>query len=275
MERVYECIGRKANNPFYLDKIRCNVFSAEELIYSIYQNAELLEKNVFSQELVLWLEKECGAKNLAEKLYRLLSKGAGLVPCVEALLDELDLIESGKKRDFLAMLEESGGEETVTKRKKRADYFLGKGRFFHAIKEYESLLEEVEEQETFMRGDIYHRMGIAKANLFLFEEAERDFYRAYEMDESEEHFYYYAACMRIRMTDSEYVRKVSENPLMSRVTLRLESAVKEAGTLWSEGEEKAFMDKKAEKQQEGTAQYEAWIAGELAKKKDAYRRTVR
>ena len=44
MGKVYECIGRKANKPFFLEKICCNIFSAEELqeqriLWGVYENS--------------------------------------------------------------------------------------------------------------------------------------------------------------------------------------------------------------------------------------------
>ena len=82
MGKVYECIGRKANRSFFLVKIGCNIFSAEELVYCIYENAELLEKDIFTTELANWLEDECEAVKLADRLYQLLSKDVpSLPPC--------------------------------------------------------------------------------------------------------------------------------------------------------------------------------------------------
>lgn len=275
MKRVYKCIGRKANKPFYLDKIRCNIFSAEELVYCVYQNAELLEKGMFTMELANWLEQECGAKELSDKLYSLVTKGGNLTQYVQALLEEMDLVESGKKKEFLLMLDDSSDANPVEKRKRRADYFLHKGRLFFALKEYEVLLEETDPEDVFLRADIYHNMGIAKANLFLLKEAEENFYRAYELDGKEEHFYFYAAAMRMRMTPAEYIAHVSEVGHMKEVMLRLEEDVRAAEERWSEGGGKEFTEKKAQSQTEGTSQYEAWLGKVLMNKKEEYKKTVK
>lgn len=275
MERVYECIGQKANKPFYLEKLRCNIFSAEELIYCVYQHAELIEKEMFTPELVSWLERECGARTLAEKLNRLLGKKTPLTAFAEVLIQEMDLIENGHRRDFLEILSGSEDGNEVKRQKQRADYFLRKERYFFAMKEYAALLPKLEEQDIFLRAEIYHNMGIAKANLFLLEEAEKDFYEAYRLDGKDKHFYLYAAAMRMRLPSAQYIQAVSEIAHMKEVTLQLEEAVKAAEDNWKNGAGREFAEQKAARQMEGNGSYEKWLQELLTIKKEEYKRCAR
>lgn len=275
MGRVLECVGQKANKPFWLDKLRCNIFSAEELIYCVYQNAELIEREMFSAELVVWLEQECAARELADKISRLIAKRAGNSAFAEVLLQELDLTETGKKREFLELISEETTENALQRRLRRAEYFLRKERYVPALKEYLVLLEELNEEDTFVKAEVYHKMGIAKANLFLLEEAEKDFYEAYRLDGKEKHFYMYAAAMRMRMSSSEYIQNVSEISHMKEVTLELEAVVKAAEDEWAENEGRSFAEQKAARQLEGSRQYEEWLGNLLSAKKEEYRRRVR
>lgn len=273
--RVFECIGQKANKPFYLDKIRSNIFSAEELIYCVYQHAELIEKEMFTEELVLWLEQECGANALAQQILQLNQKDAPATSYAEILLQQMDLIEPGKKREFFELFPAKDGEDSLARKKQRADYFLKKERYFYAIKEYTALLTMLEDAEVFQRAELLHNRGIAKANLFLLEEAEKDFYEAYRLDGKEKHFFLYAAAMRIRMSPSEYLKQISEISHMKEVTLELEEEIKNAEDEWAGGEGALFVQKKAEKQLEGNAQYENWLQELLAGKKEAYKKSAR
>lgn len=104
MGKVYKCIGRKANKPFFLEKICCNIFSAEELVYCVYDNAELLEKDIFTTELANWLEDECEAAGMADRMYQLLSKKADTAQFVQALLEAFPFISSGQQARFLELL---------------------------------------------------------------------------------------------------------------------------------------------------------------------------
>ena len=275
MGRVFECIGQKANKPFYLDKIRCNIFSAEELIYCVYQHAELIEKEMFGDELVLWLEQECGAKELSGQILKLNRQGAFAAQYAEMLLLQMDLIEPGKRREFLELFPTTDDADTFPKKKQRADYFLKKERYFYAIKEYTALLSETEATEIFQRAELLHNRGIAKANLFLLEEAEKDFYEAYRLDGKEKHFYLYAAAMRMRMTPSEYLKEISEIAHMKEVTLALEEEMKAVEDEWENGEGAAFVQEKAKMQMQGNTRYEKWLQELLAGKKEAYKKSAR
>lgn len=275
MGRVFECIGQKANKPFYLDKIRCNIFSAEELIYCVYQHAELIEKEMFSDELVLWLEQECGAKELSAQILKLNRQGAFAAQYAEMLLLQMDLIEPGKRREFLELFPTTDDADTFPKKKQRADYFLKKERYFYAIKEYTALLSETEAAEIFQRAELLHNRGIAKANLFLLEEAEKDFYEAYRLDGKEKHFYLYAAAMRMRMTPSEYLKEISEIAHMKEVTLALEEEMKAVEDEWENGKGAAFVQEKAKMQMQGNTRYEKWLQELLAGEKEAYKKSAR
>ncbi|MBQ3516382.1 MAG: hypothetical protein IJA29_04075, partial [Lachnospiraceae bacterium] len=235
MGKVYKCIGRKANKPFFLEKICCNIFSAEELVYCVYDNAELLEKDIFTTELANWLEDECEAAGMADRMYQLLSKKADTAQFVQALLEAFPFISSGQQARFLELLGEESNDNGPERRKKRGDYFLQKKRYVHALKEYEAALEEALPEDTGVQADIYHNMGMARAGLFLLEQAKQDFIKAYELDGKEEHYYYYAACMRFSMSDSEYIRTISDDVQMREITLQLESKMQEANSKWESG----------------------------------------
>ncbi len=272
MGKVYECIGRKANKPFFLEKICCNIYSAEELVYCIYENAELLEKDIFTTELANWLEDECEVVRMADRMYQLLSKDADLDQYARVLLEEFPFISSGQQRRFLEMLGEESNDSGPERRKKRGDYFLQKGRFVLALNEYEGALEETSVQDVELQADIYHNMGMARAGLFLLEQAQQDFLKAYELDGKEEHYYYYAASMRFSMSDSEYIRTISEDVQMREFTLKLESKMQEANSKWESGPGVELANLQEKNRENGS--YEEWVAKTLTDLKEEYRRCV-
>lgn len=274
MGKVYKCIGRKANKPFFLEKICCNIFSAEELVYCVYDNAELLEKDIFTTELANWLEDECEAAGMADRMYQLLSKKADTAQFVQALLEAFPFISSGQQARFLELLGEESNDNGPERRKKRGDYFLQKNRYVHALKEYEAALEEALPEDTGVQADIYHNMGMARAGLFLLEQAKQDFIKAYELDGKEEHYYYYAACMRFSMSDSEYIRTISDDVQMREITLQLESKMQEANSKWESGPGIELEELKQKKQAAGEEQYAEWIEKTITDCKEEYRRCI-
>ncbi len=272
MGKVYECIGRKATKPFFLEKICCNVFSAEELVYCVYENAELLEKEIFTAELANWLEDECGAGKMAEKLYQLLRKDAEVSEFAQVLLEAFPFVGEGARNRFLDLLKDE--QEGNGKSKKRADYFLQKGRYIHALNEYESVLAKTAEEDVFLKGDIYHNMGLARIGLFLLEQAAEDFMKAYELDGKEEHYYCYAAAKRFLMSESEYIRTISEDVQMREVTLKLEEKMQEATIKWQQGPGAELLEEQSKHKAEGSRDYEHWVNQTILKLKDDYRRCI-
>lgn len=274
MGKVYGCIGRKANKPFFLDKICCNVYSAEELVYSIYENAELLERDIFTTELANWLEDECGVKSMADRMYQLLSKQAETEQFAKMLLEEFPFVSPGLQSRFLELLSEDGDGDSSERKKKRGDYFLHKGRYVHALNEYEAALSDMKEDDNFLRAEIYHNMGMARVGLFLLKQAQQDFMKAYELDGKEEHYYYYAAAMRFNMSESEYIRTISEDVQMSEVTLKLEERMQEANLKWQGGIGVEWETQQAQKRAEGNAMYEEWMDKTISELKEEYRRCI-
>ena len=274
MGKVYGCIGRKANKPFFLEKICCNIYSAEELVYCVYENAELLERDIFTTELADWLDEECEARTLADRINKLLSKKADVKQLAAVLLEAFPFVSTGQQNRFLELLETEEGEDGPERSRKRGDYFLHKGRYVHALNEYENVLKHTTDGDVEFKAQIYHNMGMARAGLFLLEQAAQDFYKAYELDGAEEHYYYYAAALRFSMSEGEYIRAISEDAEMSNITLKLETAMQEADVKWQEGPS-AELDATLEIQRSGgSKQYEEWVGKTLSELKEDYRRCI-
>lgn len=274
MGKVYECIGRKANKPYFLEKVCCNIFSAEELAYCVFENAELLEKDIFTTELANWLEDECGVKKMADRMYHLLSRGADTEAYAEMLLEEFPFVGAGQRAKFLELLRGDNGGKESERRKRRGDYFLHKGRYVHALNEYESALAAISPDATDEMAEVYHNMGLARAGLFLLEQAQQDFLQAYQLDGKEEHYYYYAASMRFAMSESEYIRTVSEDVQMKEIMLKLEARMQEANAKWQEGAG-AQLEKQMRDLHAGSSkQYEEWMDQTILHLKDEYRRCI-
>ena len=272
--KVYECIGRKANKPFFLEKICCNIYSAEDLVYCVYDNAELLEKDIFTTELANWLEDECEAVSLADRMYKLLSQDAETEQFAAVLLEAFPFISTGQQARFLELLREEDDGDDSLRRKKRGDYFLQKERYVHALNEYERALSEIKEPDLELLGEIYHNMGMARAGLFLLEQARQDFLKAYELDGKAEHYYYYAAAMRFSMSEGEYIRTISEDVQMREITLKLEAKVQEAKANWDSGPGIELAEIMEQNRAGDDSIREEWMDKTIIRLKDDYRRCI-
>ena len=72
MGRSILTTGRIADRPYRLKVIDRNVYTVEELCYSLAQCASFLDEDFMDHELLMWLENSCGMTELAGQLRSLL-----------------------------------------------------------------------------------------------------------------------------------------------------------------------------------------------------------
>ena len=68
MGRCILTTGRIAEKPYRIRVIDRNVYTVEELCYSIAQCASFLDEDFMDHELLVWLEESCGLAELASQL---------------------------------------------------------------------------------------------------------------------------------------------------------------------------------------------------------------
>ena len=152
---------------------------------------------------------------------------------------------------------------------------MGKERFGHAIQEYTGLLDSIPPTETAALAEIHDRIGTAQARLFLFEQAEEHFKTAYELDKKKEHYLSYAACLRFRLKESDYIKMAADDVILAEVTLELEQNMQAAITSWKESPEaKEFLLKKTEGQVNESGEYQRYILENLIELKEEYHKFV-
>ena len=72
MGRSILTTGRIAEKPYRIRIIDRNVYTVEELCYSLAQCASFLDEDLMDHELLVWLEESCGLAELASQLRSLL-----------------------------------------------------------------------------------------------------------------------------------------------------------------------------------------------------------
>ncbi len=275
MGNVYKPISGKAGRPFFLDRICTQIYSADELIYCLGENPELLTADMFNKDLVKWLDEECGAHELSEMLEKLIKTKAGTNKTVSALLSKAPFISSEEADRILNVMKEGESSSEFDKRKARGDFFLSKERYSMAVREYQALLATLDNEESERVASIFHNMGVAKARMFLFEQAAEEFLRAYDCDENPEHYYAYIATLRFTLTDREYVKRIGDDAKMSEVTLRLEADIEKAKKDFTESPEYIdFCRKKEESSEAGRYAFCNFLDMKINEKKEEYNKYV-
>ena len=272
MNSMYQCTGRKGNRPFYLNKICVRIYSADELAFCVCENPELLETDIFTPELIQWLEEECGVLEMAKELNRCIARSLPLSRYVEAVVDHVHFVTEQEKKTILEIIRQGSGTNVIRRRKIHADFYLRKERFAHAIREYEALIEQVDESEKDFLGSVYHNRGIALARQFLFEQAADSFRNAYLLDGKKEHFYGYAAAKRMYLPEREYIQQISSLYDYSEESIRLEEDMRVFAAEWEQSDEcRSFH----EVMDDGdTVAFREWLEGKLSEYKEDYRRYI-
>ena len=68
MTRIILTTGELAKKPYRIRRMERNIWSVEELCYSLLQSAQFLDSEIMDPVLVQWLREECGLPDLAERL---------------------------------------------------------------------------------------------------------------------------------------------------------------------------------------------------------------
>lgn len=207
MSELILCKGRIASLPYYIESAELNIYSLEELCYFISHNLYALSRDLMSEELIAWMERELGEEELAEKLRASRRAGVGSPRENDALYQFFMTILLGSgylnKKELASCDEVLKGlrdKSPFQCRKIRADHYLNRELYARAITEYRLLLESEERKgETEAEiGNVLHNLGCAYAGLFLFQEAEECFRHAAAKNQSIESSRLLTLCRSIR-----------------------------------------------------------------------------
>ena len=115
MSRILIVSGRLAETPYRIRKIERNVYSAEELCYSLAQCADFMDEEIMDPALAEWLSESCGMHELARILQGLLRGHHTPKEFVGAILRECGYLPAGETARVLARMEAGRGMESISK----------------------------------------------------------------------------------------------------------------------------------------------------------------
>ena len=222
MSTILLTTGRLTERPYRLQKIERNVYSVEELCYSLAQSAQFLDASVMDPLLVDWLDKECGLTDLADLLRRFLGHSRQLADFVAAIMEYTGYVSPESERSIRETIAEGAGMEPLERRMRSADYMAENGRAHQAIAEYRRILEDLPAPELQMRHRLLQKIGRLYCTLFRFDTAAEYYLKAYETARDPESYLSYLTAVRLSSTQEEYVAFVSEHPEAYDYSLTLE-----------------------------------------------------
>ncbi len=163
--------GRRAENPYYMERFYVNLYSVEELCFLFVDRAELLDAEIMQRGMVRWLEEECSLSDLAHTLDALLNRRGSTAAYVGAVLEYVNIYPADVTSRTEEIVRGNEGLSPYERQKAKADYLLGEKRYLVALQQYQSLAGEVPANEKLLLARLYHNMGVACAGMFLYSQA--------------------------------------------------------------------------------------------------------
>ncbi len=238
MSRVFAAAGALARTPYYMEKLDRNIYSVEELSYSLMQSARYLDESIMDPALVEWLETECNVPELTKELSAYLGQDRLLTDFVTAILRFTGYATREQEEETRQVVEIGGALEPLQKSISEADYLADNRHTYQAIAAYDAVLRAHPNLEKKMRAVLERKKGVLYTRVFRFVQASDSFLRAYELTGDPESYLYYLAAVRLSLSDDEYVSFIAEHPEAYEYSMTLEERMREAERAYrSEGGE--------------------------------------
>lgn len=228
--RVSVCVGNYATTPYYIAGLEVPVYCMEELCFCLKENAFLLDISLMRDELVEWIDRECGLKGLAGELYNQIHKQGSLSGFVTMILEYVGFYETKEIGEVEQILRQGAGLSNIERRKGQLDYLVRKKKYAAAIRGYDNLLAKWTEMELAggelpaakVRGAILHNKAVALAGMMLYGYSADYFKEAYDTDGLMVHYKAYLAAKRMELDENAYISFAAEQTIGYEHTLELE-----------------------------------------------------
>ncbi len=230
------CIGEYAKKGYEPAGMGCRIYSLEELCHFISENAGLLDETFVSEELIRWLEQECGLDELALELEKAGRKTHSLKNGVDLILGYSGFYPKETRGRILQSVTENNRLTVYERRKARADAFVQKKDYRMAGREYAGLLRQLPPEERRLRGEIYHGCGVCLAGLYYFELAGTYFARAYKLTGQMSSYRQYLWTKRLSMTKEEFRDYLEEHEEAYEESQVLEEELKTLTAGWKDSQ---------------------------------------
>lgn len=175
--------GRQSKTPYYIEAIKTNVYSLEEINFFIFNHINLVYKEFFSDELFDYIEKELGRADLAGDLRALAREDADLKDFIRYLLRESHYYSGSELSVVAAYVMNIDIMSEAERLRIEADGYYKIGKLESALRIYFNILSRMEKDalsEAFY-AQVAYAIGVIYAKLFMSKNANSFFGYAYEL----------------------------------------------------------------------------------------------
>lgn len=226
MSNYILCQIKTAEHPYYIESISTNIYSIEELCYYLYHNLYLVDQSILNEELCTWLQEELELPKLAARLRPKFSKFVSAEDVLYPIFKEINYLTYEELKALNVRLARLESEHPAIRTKKKGDTLIQNEMYVRAIKVYQKLLDdyELEEVRPGLSADVCHNLACAFSYLFQMEKAQEYFYKAYELEPTEESLKNYLLAYRSIHKPLEYISHLSELEVPDSVREEVEQA---------------------------------------------------
>ena len=175
MGNIIICRYAMAAKPYEIEKERLKIYSTEELCFYLKHHIYDVDNTIINGKLATWLGEEIGAVHTAGVLNQEIMAKAPVIKMLETILLELDYLskEEVHKIVFKQALPLTPAEEAEN----LGNLFLKQDKFENAVKAFRKALRyrRQEKGNEAAESELYEKIGIAYARLYLYDEAAESF----------------------------------------------------------------------------------------------------
>ncbi len=206
------CLLGQAKHPYYIENIRTNIYSIEELCFYLYNNAVLIDESILNEKLLDWLRDEFGMVRLYRQLYDQLEKRDGTAFFVLPIFREAGYLNAKQMREYQEQLARLEIQTDEAKRKLRGDYLVREGMYGRAAWEYRQILNQRSPGRLGVQfyAAVWNNLGSAYAGMFRYEQAARCYLEAYTLVKTKETFRKYVSALPLFLSKEEYQSRLEE-----------------------------------------------------------------
>lgn len=269
------CIGEYASVGYEPEDMGIKVYSLEELVYFVRENAVLLDNGFMDEALGEWLAVECKLQELGDELRKASRKRVSLKSYVGTLLEYAGFYSKEINEQIETIIVENSNLSIYEKKKARGDALVQKGHYGKAGREYAKLLQMLPEDMTVLRGEIYHGCGVCLAKMFYFKLAGEYFLKAHTLTGKIASYHQYLWTKRLAMSEGEYVEFLREHEEAYEDSVEMEEYLEQLGVQWEHSHSGMLLQGiQKEKEYRRIAEYQNKLKERVGYLRDAYREMV-
>ncbi len=218
------CQIRRAEKPYFIESIRTNIFSAEELCFYLYENVYLIDGSIVNEALCDWIRDELGLGRLYRQLYEQLNKPSGITQFILLIFREVGWLGQEQMRQMQEKLGSLEVQPEDTRAKLKADYLVKCGMYSSAVQEYQKVLDRMGPGNLGAQfyASVWNNLGCARARMFLFSDAADCFLKAWKLVHTKETMRRYVSVLPLFLSEEEYMDKLRDLGADSYLILRIQ-----------------------------------------------------